>query len=198
MFNRREFWGGVIILIGLIFLLDNLEFINYSTQRFIHNLWPIILVIIGIALIIRHSGQKGKERYDKSKATYQPDGTISRSVSRVFDDMYIETKGLEIDGMDYSLVFGDMTLNLSEAKLKEGVNHIYASTVFGDITVIIPAGMEVKAYGSNTFGDLYILGRSASGISKNLTRQTDGYDTAASKIYLSATTTFGDIKIYKS
>ena len=198
MLNRREFWGGIIILIGLIFLLGNIELIDYSTRRFIHNLWPIILIIVGIAFIIRHSGRKSKNNWYTDSFSHKTTLNMHGSSSRVFGDANIETKGMEIDGLDFSSVFGDMSLNLAEAKLKSGVNKVHVSTTFGDITVIVPNNMEAKAYGATTFGDLYVLGRSASGISKSITMQSDGYDAATDKVLISAAATFGDIKVYKS
>ncbi len=198
MLNRREFWGAIIILIGLIFLLGNLEILDYSTRRLIHNLWPIILIIIGVAFIIKHSGRKGKDHWYKDSFSHQTTLNMRGSSSRVFGDSNIEAKGVEIDGLECSSVFGDMSLNLAEAKLKSGVNKVQVSTTFGDITVIVPNNMEAKAYGATTFGDLYVLGRSASGISNSITMQSDGYDNATDKIYITATATFGDIKVYKS
>jgi len=198
MLNKREFWGAIILIVGLIFLLGNLDFIDYSTRRFIRNLWPLILIIVGIAFIIRHSGHKGKNNWVKDGFSNRSGENIHGSTSRVFGDSNIETKNVEIDGLDYSSVFGDMSLNLAEAKLKTGINKIYVSATFGDITVIVPSDMEAKAYGATTFGDLYVLGRSASGISNRLTMQSDGYDNATDKVYISATTTFGDVKVYKS
>jgi predicted membrane protein len=198
MLNRREFWGALILIIGLIFLFGNLDFIDFSARRFIRNLWPVILIIVGIAFILRHSGRKGKNNWIKDSFSYRSGEHIHGSTSHVFGDSNIEAKNIEIDGLDNSSVFGDISINLAGAKLKAGVNKVFVSATFGDITVIVPSNMEAKAYGATTFGDLYVLGRSASGISNRLTMQSDGYDNAADKVYISATTTFGDIKVYKS
>lgn len=198
MLNRREFWGAIILIIGLIFLFGNLEILDYSVRRFIRNLWPVILIIVGIAFIIRHTGRKGKNNWAKDNFFYRTGDHIHGSISRVFGDSDIEARGIEIDGLDCTSVFGDLSLNLAEAKLKSGINKVYVSTTFGDITVIVPSNMEAKAYGATTFGDLYVLGRSASGISNNITMQSDGYDNTADKVYITATATFGDIKVYKT
>jgi predicted membrane protein len=194
MSKGRTIFGIILIVIGAIFILDHIRLLHYSLWS---NFWPIILIIIGIALIVRYSKRK------KETTTINvdmPNGEYIRgSASRVFSDHNFIAKDSEIDGLNLSTVFGDNTLNLAGAKLKPGVNRIDISGVFGDITVIIPGGMEAMAYGSTTFGDIFILGQSAtSGISNSLQNKTTNYETAAEKVHIHASQTFGDIKIYQA
>jgi hypothetical protein len=47
--NRpRVFWGGVLVLLGTLFLLDNLGIIDIN---FWGLLWPILLIVLGTALL---------------------------------------------------------------------------------------------------------------------------------------------------
>ena len=66
------------------------------------------------------------------------------------------------------------------------------------MTVIVPSNMEAFAYATTTFGDTHIFGRSESGISNSLQNQTEGYESAATKVHISASTTFGDVKVYRA
>lgn len=198
MINKREFWGAIIIIIGLILLIGNLDFLDYSFRKAIRDLWPIILILIGIALIIHHSRRTRIVANISIDGTTQADFQQRRDFSQVFGDNNIEARNTEIDGLNCSTIFGETSINLAGAKLKAGMNGIDISTVFGDVTVIVPGDMEARAYSSSTFGDLYILGRSASGISTNLSHQTEGYDAAQSKVHISARATFGSVKIYRA
>ncbi|MEW5923728.1 MAG: cell wall-active antibiotics response protein LiaF [Candidatus Zixiibacteriota bacterium] len=196
MTNKREFWGILILVVGIVLLLSNFHFIDYSIRHFLRNLWPLILVVIGIALIIHHA----RRRETGSNGSFQapPGGNFGGSVSKTFGDIRVDLKDHEIDGFSTSTTFGDNTISLSGARLKSGINRLMVSGVFGDIVIIVPANMEVFAYGSTTFGDVTILGKTESGISNHLQNQTDDYDSATSKVHISAGTTFGDVKIYRA
>ena len=196
MVKKREFWGILILLAGVVLLLSNFPFFDYSVRHFLRNLWPLLLIAVGIALIIHHATKRETDPGD----TFQmpPGQGFVGGISKTFGDIRVELKDREIDGLSVSTVFGDNTISLSGARLKNGINRLMVSGVFGDITVIIPSNMEVFAYGSTTFGDVFILGKTETGISNHLQGQTDGYDTAGAKVHISAGTTFGDVKIFRA
>ncbi len=189
MSRGRVIFGIILVVIGGILILDRFYFLHFHA---IH-LWPVILIILGIALIMRHAN---RAKYDRHAGG--PSLQMHGSHSKVFGDSNFEASGIEIDGFRSSSVFGDTILNLAGARLKPGLNKIDFSGTFGDITVIVPGNIEASANASSTFGDLYVFGRAASGISSRLQHQTDGYDTASSKLSIWADVTFGDIKIYRA
>ena len=196
MLKSRQFWGAIIVIIGLIFLLDNLEAIDYSVGRFFADFWPVILIIIGATLIFKAVRSRGRSREFLSST--ESEVIMERHISKVFGDQNIETRGIEIDGFDCSTTFGDTSVNLSGAKLKQGDNRLDITSVFGDITIIVPGDFQARAHGSTTFGDVHIFGRSASGIPNNLTAQTDGFDRAASRLIIATRATFGTIKVHRA
>lgn len=55
--NRTSIWFGLAILIlGISFLLSNFGILS---MRFIWNLWPLILVFIGVSILLNHErGEK--------------------------------------------------------------------------------------------------------------------------------------------
>lgn len=196
MIQKRMFWGIIIILAGIVLLFSNFNFIDYSVRHFLRNLWPLILVAVGIALIVHHAGKR--ETYSNDSFQMPPGRNFGGSVARTFGDIRADLRDREIDGFSASTVFGDNTISLSGARLKNGINRVMVSGVFGDIAVIVPSDMEVFAYGSTTFGDVFTLGKMETGISNHLQCQTDGYDAAAAKVHISAGTTFGDVKIFRA
>tara|TARA_B100001758_G_C18235091_1_gene517469 strand:+ start:276 stop:443 length:168 start_codon:yes stop_codon:yes gene_type:complete len=42
-----------LIVIGVVFLLDNLDYINISITELIRTYWPVILIWMGIEKLIR-------------------------------------------------------------------------------------------------------------------------------------------------
>jgi len=53
--KEKELWGGVaLVLIGGLFLADNFNIIHFER---IGELWPLLLVVLGIWLLKRHQGK---------------------------------------------------------------------------------------------------------------------------------------------
>lgn len=52
----KVFAGLVLIVIGALFLANNLGYTNLSLGRLISTWWPAILIVIGIGLMV---GRKG-------------------------------------------------------------------------------------------------------------------------------------------
>lgn len=48
-------WGGLLILLGLLFFLENLEVISFSST---HRFWPLAFVFLGLYLIYSHYRQQ--------------------------------------------------------------------------------------------------------------------------------------------
>lgn len=49
--NLRGLLGSALLVTGLVFLLDNLGIFQYLD---LIRLWPVILVVFGLLLLIRH------------------------------------------------------------------------------------------------------------------------------------------------
>ena len=198
MINKGNLWvGAILILLGAIFLFNNLDFMDYPIGWIFRFFWPLLIIIVGLYLIFRSTRKSSQYFPPGSDISGQP-GMMFNRASMVFGDLNRDANGIDINGMDYSTTFGDISINLSGGKLTTGDNHVHVSTFFGDVVVIVPKDMEIFAYSSATIGDLHILGKYTSGISSKLTTQTDGFDNASTRVYISIDTTFGDIKVYQA
>lgn len=47
---KKVFWGILFILVGLLFVLKNLNILDFSWYQFL-NLWPLLLILWGIAML---------------------------------------------------------------------------------------------------------------------------------------------------
>ncbi|EHQ25289.1 LiaI-LiaF-like domain-containing protein [Mucilaginibacter paludis] len=54
MRNDKLIPGTILVIIGILFLMDNFGLIHFSWSNFFH-LWPIILVIAGVNLVFSHN-----------------------------------------------------------------------------------------------------------------------------------------------
>jgi predicted membrane protein len=196
MMRRKSLWGLIILLLGIFLLLGNLHIVDYSPSRIIHDYWPVILIIIGAYFIYRQFREPSRDSAININFGEIGDDATGQE-SRSFGDFNIETKGMDIDGLSRSVSFGDMTINLSGARLKSGVNKATFKSSFGSLKVIVPSSIEFKAELSSSFGHAEALGKSSEGLSDHLTCQTDGYDLAPSKLHLIAKSSFGEVKIIR-
>ena len=60
MFKGKSI-GILFIVLGLIFLLNNLKLIEVSIAKSIRIYWPVILIWIGVDKVIRKSINEGKK-----------------------------------------------------------------------------------------------------------------------------------------
>ena len=58
MRNDKLIPGAILVIIGVLFLLDNFNVIDFSWGNFFH-LWPILLVIAGVNLVFAHNRSTG-------------------------------------------------------------------------------------------------------------------------------------------
>ena len=63
----RVVWGTAFIIIGAMMLLDRLNVIYFDFGDFIHQWWPLILIIVGIGIIVDDKSCCGK-RADADEA----------------------------------------------------------------------------------------------------------------------------------
>jgi hypothetical protein len=52
LWRRDLFWPGVLIVLGLYFLLNNLGLLDWLRPEIA---WPIVLIAIGVWLIVRRT-----------------------------------------------------------------------------------------------------------------------------------------------
>lgn len=197
MSSSRFFWGATLIVVGVVFILLKTHYIDYPARFVFRNLLPLALIILGIILIV-HRARRHAPHHESGETVSAGAYQIHRSINKVFGDISIDTANIDLDGLRLSTVFGDTRANLRGGRLKSGNNNADFSTTFGDITVIAPRDTQIFAYGANTFGDLFILGKTAGGISNSLTTKTEGFDAASARLFITARTIFGDVKIYQA
>ncbi|MBA4250515.1 MAG: hypothetical protein C0425_04475 [Chlorobiaceae bacterium] len=57
MKTRHIFWGTFLMLLGILFLLDNILHTGIEIGQ-IHKFWPAVLVLIGLSLIVKNNFSK--------------------------------------------------------------------------------------------------------------------------------------------
>lgn len=69
-------WGGMMMLIGFVFLGHNLEWFTWSIGDIISYVWPIAIILIGINMIRRPKKNKFDEPHNEWKSYTGDDGHV--------------------------------------------------------------------------------------------------------------------------
>lgn len=138
--------GNLIgLLVGVALLLACQDVISFGL------LWkllvPVIIIIIGLALIFKSAFNKQISAEIKNLSGKIDDAEISA----VFSGQNVDMKGEKFTGKKISAVFGGLKLDLREAIIKEDVV-IDANAVFGGIDILVPENVNVKVKSSAVFG----------------------------------------------
>jgi len=177
--------GGLLVLLGILFLLNSLGVASFDFGDFISILWPIILIIIGVR-VLRGSGFCRREL---------PVGVTPKKQNKFIGEMTFNAKGTEIDGWSGDLFIGEAEIDLTGAKLHPGENVMSAETFIGSLTVKVPKEMKCKVVASTTAGELRVMDRKSDGISLNLEHEDEGYSEAEEKIKIFARAFVGEVKV---
>lgn len=141
-------WEHFFILIGLLFLFlsrnktAGVVFISIGLFNLYPELWPLILVLIGLFIIF---GRKGRLRLHNK---------LSQPSEKISSNDYVESVSIfgggskvvnsdNFKGGSIVSIFGGSDINLTNSKLAEGENTIEVTAVFGGTTLIVPSDWKV-------------------------------------------------------
>jgi predicted membrane protein len=174
LFNDKEGKVGNIIglIIGLALFFSSRGILPFDILAKL--IVPFILVMIGLSLIFKNTLQKNIT----AKINNAQEGL--ENIVATFTEQKVTKEEEPFEGANLDAVFGGITLDICQAKLKEETV-IKASSIFGGITIITPKDIEVKVKSTSIFG----------GVSNHTKHQTNSKKT----IYIETFALFGGIDI---
>ncbi|MBU1338080.1 MAG: cell wall-active antibiotics response protein [Acidobacteria bacterium] len=139
---RSPVTGFVLLVVGAVFLLRNLDILSWSVFRYI---WPVAIVLVGLWIIF---GSRFKVFSGDIPAVEGDDLGIFLMFSGV--KKAIESK--EFRGGKATVIFGGVELEFGGAKLKEGKAIIDATAIFGGLEIRVPDTWKVVVDSNGIFG----------------------------------------------
>jgi len=140
--------GIILVCVGSFFLLPRLFFLP---DQFMHNFWPLILIAAGVMIIFKicpHRSVRAKN--DLHERSVSSEGMVHEEV--IFSDSTQHITSQEFSGGQVHCVFGNIELDLTQARLAEGSHTLNLSIAFGGITVIVPPSWKVEMKMSSILG----------------------------------------------
>ena len=187
---RRYFWGLLLVGLGVLLLLDNLNVLDFG--NFLAEFWPILLMIVGLLIIF---GKRPNRAYVAGDID-MIENSDDISMSHTFGDVRLQIISENFSGGEISNVFGNIELDLEKIKIAAGEHRLSLNGVFGDIIIILPKKAPVSVQVNTSFGTVRIKDKSSSGVSGNLTFTSESFGDSDLKLNVYAHQTFGDIRVF--
>lgn len=147
LFTNKDKTGNIIgLLVGVILLLGMQNIIDFNLIWKL--LLPSIIVIIGLSLIFKNTFNS---KINNEIKKLNNKNTKNNEYCATFSGQRIDIPNEEFKGATLNSVFGSITCDLREAKIKEDVV-INASSVFGGIDIIVPDDVNIKIKSNSIFG----------------------------------------------
>ncbi len=199
--SRNYLWGIVLIIIGLLFLLQNAGLLDIHDV--LHRYWPVILILLGFRLLIRRresqsenvgsgttsvsSGEKTSENYSFRQAT-------GETYNSVFGDVRLSFDKKDVNRFFVNNVFGDVNLNFSNSHFADG-SVVRVNGVFGNVYLRLPETISVQLRVNYLAGSSYIFEDRQSGIFKNISYSSPPSSGRQAMVRLEISIVFGDIRV---
>ena len=149
--------GGVLLVVGGLFLADNLGYINFP----IWDLWPLILIGVGLMMLWNRAGfVTGHDAADRIHRRWNWPDSISGDASTsgyvnefaVFGGLRRSVVAQDFRGGKVAVIFGGITLDLTGAAMAEDVAVLHVSALYGGVGIKVPPTWSVEAHGVGIFG----------------------------------------------
>jgi predicted membrane protein len=195
--HGRLWLGGLLILIGIVFLLENAGV--WAFRDVVERFWPILLILWGVSILLRRRSPKERNT-DEARAHVV--GDIHTALDQeylnetnVFGEVEVRVTSKNFRGGNVSTVFGNIRVDCADATLAEGENVLGVSGVFGNIRICVPRSVPVALNANTLFGSVRLNDDSRSGIAPTLNYESPEYRSAPRKIRLRVSQVFGDVEV---
>ncbi len=146
VFTERDKSASLFgLLIGVLFLLSELEIIDFSL------VWkiavPAVIVIIAIKMIV--NGAKKKDRREEDFNIVTPEN--APSTYAIFGGKDLSFDGQPFEGTEIVAVFGGIDCDLRGAIIEKDCK-ITVVSVFGGADIIVPKNVRVVVDSTSVFG----------------------------------------------
>uniref|UniRef100_UPI004047F7CC LiaI-LiaF-like domain-containing protein n=4 Tax=Roseivirga sp. TaxID=1964215 RepID=UPI004047F7CC len=146
--NRENFRKGLIFLaIGIFLNLDNWFHVDVN----LFDLWPVALVLIGIALIARNKTSEEKTRDSQNEGLFDADKIDDTAIFGGGDKV---VNSQSFKGGMLTAIFGGSNIDLTQAKLADGRQVIDVFFLFGGSKIRVPQDWQVEMNVTGIFGGM--------------------------------------------
>lgn len=167
--------GVIVTALGLIFLGRNLGWFIFEWHMFWKLIGPVILILIGIAILTRSF-------FDTNSHFVLMSGIEKKDAWRL-------EKGV------FWTLMGGINLDLRKAEIPDGATDLHFIAVMGGINIIVPPGLAVVCEGTSILGGIEFFGKENGGIIANLHEEQGDVKNSPQIIRINSLTVMGGIEV---
>ena len=160
--HKNSLAGYILIAIGLLGTMKHT--IPYFFDFDFSDIWPIMILLVGVWLIFKRNGRHHHERqyehwmnfdsmdFQKNRHRTEFTGADYVKIDCVFNTIRRVVNTDNFKGGNISTVFGEVRLDLTNSKLAPEECTLEVSTIFGGINIRVPSDWKVQLNVSSVFG----------------------------------------------
>ncbi len=188
------FWGGVLILLGGLLLLRQLDI---DLPR-----WEVLLagalIVVGLLIVVesRRGLNSGLTVLAVILTALMGLSTFMNiTVQGAFGEQTVQVQSINDLDSSYGHAFGSMTLDLRNVEFPDGETRVKASVVFGNLEVLVPDHVGVRGSATSLFGRTQVAQEAQAGFSLDWTYESPNYAGTSQRVELELTTLFGSTRV---
>ena len=178
------FWGLVLLIVGAVWLLNNVGAVFFDFGEFIGRAWPVAIIIVGIWILV------GSRQPSVVKGN-----PAAQRLSHGLGDLHMTPDRIDPEGLEVKVGAGEVKMDLTGTKLQDRENLVTVKIGFGDIEIRTPNNVPVFVNGRTGAGDLHLFGRDADGFAARLDFRDPDYELSARKLRIDLKAGLGDIRV---
>lgn len=187
--------GGVLVLIGLLWLLERIGTIDVSVTAVL----GLATLVVGISLMLLAG--------DGPHVGLIVFGTILALVTLLtaaapfegfqggIGDRTFEVSSVDDIRTDYNLAMGKLTIDLREIGDLGEATELTASVGMGELIVRVPRGTDVAVDASVGAGQIELFGRTIDGVGLDETYQSSGFTDSTERLSLELQAFTGRVEV---
>jgi predicted membrane protein len=194
-----RFLGTVLVVIGFLYLLDNMGILDADWLT--DNVWSIGLIVVGVWLVLMRSKRPYADEMREtvksaSSQSVDSEGPEDRlDVSEVFRSVRRDVTSQDFAGGRCSVQFGVLRLDLTQAGFASGERCLRLSCVCARLTVRLPKDLEYSVKANLVASGLNAKGERLGGLLQNIAVRSAGFSAAEKKLTIVASCLFGEIEV---
>lgn len=187
--------GGVMILIGLLWLLERTGVVDFTVTAVL----AIATMVVGISLMIlaRRGAHTGLIIF----------GTVLGLLALLtaaaplegfqggVGDRLVEITSVDNIEPDYNLSMGKLTIDLTELSEFHGAASLNASVGMGELVVVVPENVGVEVTARSGAGEVEIFGQQIDGMGLDQTYRSPGFDDPDDILFLDISVFLGRVEV---
>ena len=149
--NRRiQFFSVILIAIGSIYLLNELEIINITFRQIMTYFWPGVLILIGLNLLFSRP-QKVKPIEPSTRPKHQSN---QKEYNSFLNSMNEQVNNSNFERCSVNSVLASTEVDFSQVEFKNDSASIEINSVLSSVLVKLPTGVRISLSGSPILGDI--------------------------------------------